>query len=206
MAKTDKRAAAKAALKSGGEADLAFRYRHGWIKIVEDAVAKGNIDPVGHEGLGARVAKANATSVSPFHMPAETKKKVAKGILAKAKSADLANEGDYDIDLSWDKWNAEHKGNRYVRSTTQKHGAIKSSAATHEIRRFQRIHGLPVTGNLDSKTARKAAKIAKKGGSKTLGAQTVNALSSGDAKKAASLAAHRRAHSTALRRKKAGKR
>jgi hypothetical protein len=38
--------------------DLAgpFRYKHGWIKILADTV---NTDPVGHEGLGERVGKAN---------------------------------------------------------------------------------------------------------------------------------------------------
>lgn len=135
----------------------------------------------GLNNFGGKKAPAFTKGGSRAERVARAKKGVAR--LKKRKAAtDLANAvvGTI-IDLDWAKWDAAHKGQRgqYQSQDQKANGRIKGNAAQRAIKRFQKVHGLPVTGKLDAATKARSAKISSKnkGDTSHALAKAVNAVS-----------------------------
>jgi hypothetical protein len=135
----------------------------------------------GLNNFGGKKAPAFTKGGSRAERVARAKKGLER--LKKRKAAtDLANAvvGTI-IDLDWAKWDAAHRGQRqqYANQDQKANGRIKGSAAERAIKRFQKVHGLPVTGKLDAATKARSAKISSKnkGDTSHALAKAVNAVS-----------------------------
>ena len=134
----------------------------------------------GLNNFGGKKAPAFTKGGSRAERVARAKKGVALLKKRKAKM-DLTNAvvGTM-IDLDWAAWDAAHKGQRsqYQSQDQRQNGRIKGSAAERAIRRFQKVHGLPVTGKLDAATKAKSSHILgkNKGDTSHALAKAVNAV------------------------------